>query len=145
MRGSPARRPALARGDWLGATWPPTLVTCAAWHEVGGYSVEFSPGMSSDNDFSMKLWHAGCRAFVGIGDSLFYHFAATSTTRIRKNDGPRQFLLKWGMTQSAFDRYRLRRGKPLPPGEDGMVVAEPRPSPGLALEWIRHAVKKRLT
>jgi glycosyltransferase involved in cell wall biosynthesis len=137
--------PGLARGDWLGATWPPTLVTRAAWHEVGGYSVEFSPGMSSDNDFSMKLWHAGCRAFVGIGDSLFYHFAATSTTRIRKNDGPRQFLLKWGMTQSAFDRYRLRRGHPLAPGEDGLLVASPRSPARLALEWIKHAVKTRKT
>jgi glycosyltransferase involved in cell wall biosynthesis len=136
--------PGLVRNDWLGATWPPTLVTRAAWHEVGGYSVEFSPGMSSDNDLSMKLWHAGCRVFVGIGDSLFYHFAKVSTTRIRKNDGRRQFLMKWGMTQSAFDRYWLRRGEPVPPGEGGMIVAEPRSSPGLALERIKHAVKRRV-
>jgi GT2 family glycosyltransferase len=133
-----------ARSDWLGATWPPTLVTREAWHEVGGYSVEFSPGMSSDNDFSMKLWHAGCRVFVGVGDSLFYHFAKVSTARIRKNDGRRQFLMKWDMTQSAFDRYRLRRGEPVPPGEEGMIVAEPRPSPGLALERIKRAVRRRL-
>jgi glycosyltransferase involved in cell wall biosynthesis len=135
--------PGLARTDWLGATWPPTLVTRAAWHEVGGYSIEFSPGMSSDNDFSMKLWHAGCRVFMGVGDSLFYHFAKASTSRIRMNDGRRQFLMKWDMTQSAFDRYRLRRGQPVPPGERGMIAAEPGPSLGLALERIKHALKRR--
>ncbi len=102
--------PGLARADWLGATWPPTLVSRHDWHRVGGYSVEFSPGMSSDNDLSMKLWHGGCRVFVGVGDSLFYHFAAVSTARIRKNDGRRQFLMKWGLTQSAFDRYRCAAG-----------------------------------
>jgi hypothetical protein len=136
--------PGLARTDWLGATWPPTLVTRAAWHEVGGYSIEFSPGMSSDNDFSMKLWHAGCRVFMGVGDSLFYHFAKASTSRIRMNDGRQQFLMKWDMTQSAFDRYRLRRGQPVPPGERGMIAAEARPSLGLALERIKHALKRRI-
>jgi GT2 family glycosyltransferase len=113
----------LKRSDWLGSTWPPTLVSRAVWHELGGYSTELTPGMSSDNDFSMKLWHAGCRVFLGVGDSLFYHFAQASTARVKKNDGRRQFLMKWGMTQSAFDRHFLRRGTPagadlrLPEGE----------------------------
>ena len=131
------------RRDWLGATWPPTLVTRAAWNEVGGYSMEFSPGMSSDNDFSMKLWEAGCRVFFGVGDALFYHFAKVSTARMRKNDGRRQFLLKWRMTQSGFDRYFLRRGQPVPNAENGIVVGEPRRSPRLALERIK-ALAKRL-
>ena len=82
---------------------------------MGGYSIEFSPGMSSENDFSMKLWSAGCRVFLGVGDSLVYHFAEVSTRRMRKNDGRRQFLMKWGMTQSGFGRYYLRRGEPMPP------------------------------
>lgn len=135
--------PRLVRRDWLGATWPPTLVTRAAWNEVGGYSMEFSPGMSSDNDFSMKLWEAGCRVFFGVGDALFYHFAKVSTARMRKNDGRRQFLLKWRMTQSAFDRYFLRRGQPVPNAENGIVVGEPGRSPRLALERIK-ALAKRL-
>ena len=143
LAGFAGKASSLTRGDWLGATWPPTVVARAAWHEVGGYSVEFSPGMSSDNDLSMKLWHAGCRVFLGVGDCLFYHFAAASTTRIRKNDGRRQFLMKWDMTQSGFDRYRLRRGQPVPSGERGMIVAEPGPSPGFVLERIKHAVKRR--
>jgi hypothetical protein len=144
LGGFSSRAPSLARGDWLGATWPPTLVTRAAWQEVGGYSVEFSPGMSSDNDFAMKLWHAGCRVFVGVGTSLFYHFAKVSTARIRKNDGSRQFLMKWGIAQSAFDRRWLRRGRPVLPDDAGIVVAEPRPSPGLALDRVRSALKRRI-
>lgn len=120
-----AEAPRLARPDWLGATWPPTLVPRALWQEVGGYSTEFSPGMSSDNDFSMKLWHAGCRLFLGVGDSLFYHFAKASTGRIRKNDGRQQFLMKWGLTQSAFDRYCLRRGAAAPADDARLALGEP--------------------
>jgi len=136
--------PGLARTDWLGATWPPTVVPRDLWHQVGGYSIEFSPGIGSDNDFSMKLWHAGCRVFVGVGDSLFYHFAKMSTTRIRQNDGRRQFMLKWGMTQSAFDRYCLRRGQMVPPGARGVVVTDPVPSFGLRVERLKYALKRRL-
>jgi hypothetical protein len=144
LAGFARKASSLARGDWLGSTWPPTLVARAAWHEVGGYSVEFSPGMSSDNDFTMKLWHAGCRVFVGVGTSLFYHFAKVSTARIRKNDGRREFLLKWGITQSAFDRRWLRRGQPVPPGDDGIVAAEPKPSPSLVLDRFKSALKRRI-
>ena len=103
--------PRLRRGHWLGATWPPTLLPTPLWAEVGGYSTELSPGMSSDNDLSMKLWHAGCRTFVGLGDSLVYHFACVSTGRIVKNDGRLQFLHKWGVSQRDFDRICLHRGE----------------------------------
>jgi GT2 family glycosyltransferase len=101
----------LAKADWYGSTWPPTLVHKRWWHAVGGYSSEFSPGMSSDNDFSMKMWAAGCRVFLGVGNSLVYHFMCKSTGRIVKNNGRKQFMRKWGMTSSLFDRYYLRRGE----------------------------------
>lgn len=110
--------PRLKRSHWLGSTWPPTLLPRWMWHEVGGYSTELSPGMSSDNDLSMKLWHAGCRIFVGLGDSLVYHFACVSTGRIVKNDGRLQFLHKWGISQRDFDRICLHRG------EDALDLAE---------------------
>lgn len=134
--------PALARPDWLGATWPPTLVPTELWHRVGGYSVEFSPGMGSDNDFSMKLWQAGCRVFLGVGDALVYHFSETSTRRIRKNDGRRQFLMKWGLPQSGFDRLYLRRGRPAP--ADPVLAG---PQPGWALRWqkIKAGLKRRFS
>jgi hypothetical protein len=70
--------------------------------------------MSSDNDLSIKLWHAGCRIFVGLGDSMVYHFACVSTGRIVKNDGRLQFLHKWGISQRDFDRICLHRGETAP-------------------------------
>lgn len=111
----------LVKADWYGATWPPTLVHKRWWHAVGGYSTEFSPGMSSDNDFSMKMWAAGCRVFLGVGDSLVYHFMCKSTGRIVKNNGRKQFMRKWGMTSSLFDRYYLRRGQTA----TGIILPEP--------------------
>ena len=101
----------LKRFNWMGSTWPPTLVPTWMWQEVGGYSTELSPGMSSDNDFTMKLYHAGCRIFLGVGSSLVYHFACISTGRIKKNDGRKQFLRKWSITQREFDQEILKRGQ----------------------------------
>jgi glycosyltransferase involved in cell wall biosynthesis len=109
-----AQAPGSRRGNWLGSTWPPTLVPTWMWHEVGGYSTEFSPGMSSDNDFAMKVYHAGCRIFLGVGSSLVYHFACVSTGRVKKNDGRKQFLRKWSVTQRDFDRHVLQRGENAP-------------------------------
>jgi hypothetical protein len=131
--------PSLKRADWCGATWPPTLVTRRWWFTLGGYSTELSPGMSSDNDFSMKLWHAGCRHFVGVGASLVYHFQQKSTGKVVKNDGRRQFLDKWGLTQSTFDRHYLRRGQPLPAGP----LPEPENTPALRRALFKSRWRKR--
>jgi GT2 family glycosyltransferase len=126
--------------DWYGATWPPTLVHAKWWFKVGGYSSEFSPGMSSDNDFSMKLWHAGCRIFLGVGDSLVYHFQAKSTGRIKKNNGGKQFLHKWGIRQSVFDHYYLRRGTPA----GGIALPEPEDTLNFRWQLLRSSLKRRL-
>lgn len=101
--------------DWAGATLPPNIVHRDLWDLVGGYSVEFSPGMYSDPDFTAKLWHCGVRYMRGIGRSRFYYFETRSTSRIRKNRGQDQFLMKWGMTSSAFRRLFTRRGQPFDP------------------------------
>lgn len=98
--------------DWKGATWPPNVVHRDIWDLVGGYSVEYSPGMYSDPDFSAKLWHAGVRLFKGISKSRVYHFEARSTQRIVKNEGSTQFLRKWGITSASFMRDVLHRGEP---------------------------------
>ena len=98
--------------DWSGATWPPNVVHRDVWDLVVGYSIEFSPGMYSDPDFSAKLWMAGVRVFKGLAGSRVYHFEARSTGRIRKNEGSLQFLRKWGITSSSFMRNILRRGEP---------------------------------
>lgn len=102
----------LPHADWFGATWPPNIVHRDIWDLVGGYSIEFSPGMYSDPDFSAKLWLVGVRYFKGIAKSRVYHFEARSTGRVEKNKGSQQFLLKYGITSSSFMKCVLRRGKP---------------------------------
>jgi glycosyltransferase involved in cell wall biosynthesis len=97
--------------DWYGASWPPFVVSREAWEKIGGFSEEFSPGMYSDPDFSMKLWQIGCRIFKGLGQSRVYHFQSRSTGRIQKNDGRRQFMQKWGLPASAFYKHYLRMGE----------------------------------
>jgi len=127
--------------DWYGATWPPTLVHAKWWFKVGGYSSELSPGMSSDNDFSMKLWHAGCRVFLGVGASLVYHFQCKSTGKVKKNNGTKQFLHKWGIRQSVFDKYFLRRG------QIATSTALPAPENNFEFRWqiLRSDLKRRVS
>jgi hypothetical protein len=104
--------------DWQGATWPPNIVHVDTWDAVGGYSNEFSPGMYSDPDFSMKLWNAGVRLFRGISESRVYHFGSVSVKRVKRNKGYFTFIKKWGFTASTLSKYYLRRGEkftgPLP-------------------------------
>jgi GT2 family glycosyltransferase len=132
----------LVHSDWLGATWPPTLVHREWWERLGGYSSELSPGMSSDNDFSMKMWDAGCRVFLGIGDCLVYHFQQKSTSKVVKNDGRHQFLHKWGITQSTFDRYYLRRCQM---AGDTLAVAEPEQTARLRRALFMCRIKRALS
>lgn len=98
--------------DWTGSTWPPVLIPVVLWDLVGGMSVEFSPGMYSDPDLSMKLWQAGVRYFKGLGASRVYHFGSKSTKRIKKNKGRDRFLQKYGITSRTFTKYYLKRGTP---------------------------------
>ena len=102
----------IPHGDWSGSTWPPTVVHREIWDLTGGYSIEFSPGLYSDPDFSAKLYLSGVRHFKGIDKSRVYHFEARSTGRVKKNKGSRQFLFKWGITSSSFMRLLLHRGMP---------------------------------
>jgi hypothetical protein len=101
--------------DWFGASWPPSVVHKGMWQKVGGYSVEFSPGMYSDPDFAMKLWQAGVRHYQGIGSSLIYHFQSRSTGRVTKNDGRKQFAQKWGIPASYFYKKVLQLGSKFKP------------------------------
>lgn len=94
-------------GDREGSASQPTLVHKKWWGMVGGYSLEFSPGMSSDDDLLMKFWVAGCRNFRIVGGSRFYHFGCKSTGRIKHNLGGRIFVMKWGITQIEFHRLYL--------------------------------------
>jgi len=102
----------LEMNDWCGASWPPNVVSKKYWDLVGGYSEEFSPGMYSDPDFSMKMWKAGVRVFKGVGKSRVYHFMSKSTGKVVKNDGRKQFINKWKITPSYFYKCFLKMGEP---------------------------------
>ena len=91
-----------AKNDWTGSTWPPNVVHRKIWTLTGGYSVVFSPGMSSDPDFAMKLWKMGIRHFKGIAESRVYHFQARSTQRIKKNNGESSFYKNGGLPSLHF-------------------------------------------
>lgn len=99
------------KNDWSGATWPINIIHIDNWDLVGGYSVEYFPGMYSDPDFSKKLWDTGIRYYKGLGESRAYHFVSKSTTRTKHNNGRRTFLMKWGLTSKTFTRHYLKRGE----------------------------------
>jgi GT2 family glycosyltransferase len=133
----------LNRADWLGATWPPFVMRRKDWIDIGGFSAEFSPGMSSDNDLSMKLWSIGCRVFIGVGDALIYHFMSKSTVKVKRNNGRRMFLNKWGMTHSMFDRHYLRRGHARSSQE--LILEEPERNWEYYWDSLRCSLKRRLS
>jgi glycosyltransferase involved in cell wall biosynthesis len=130
------------RTDKEGTPSQPTLFHKKWWHMVGGYSIEFSPGMSSDDDLLMKYWVAGCRNFRQVGASRFYHFGTVSTGRITHNQGGRMFAMKWGITQLEF--YRRYMAALREPG-GGNTPDNPhncvRPSWLGKLRRVRYAVK----
>ncbi|MCB2221461.1 MAG: glycosyltransferase [Bacteroidetes bacterium] len=111
----------IEKADWYGSSWYPMAIHRSVWDIVGGLSIEYSPGMYSDPDFMMKLWHAGVRYFKGLGQSRSYHFMSKSVSRIKKNNGRKQFLLKWRMSNSAFRRYYLKMGEPF----EGPITDQP--------------------
>ncbi len=96
--------------NWTGGNWYPLVIHKYIWALIGGLSIEFTPGMYSDPDFMKKLWHAGVRYFKGIEASKSYHFGSKTTGRVKKNNGRKQFALKWGVNNSTFFKYYLRIG-----------------------------------
>ena len=98
--------------NWSGSSWPPNVVHKSMWDKLGGYNEYFSPGMSSDDDFCMRMWLHGCRLFKGIEKSRVYHFQCKSTGRIVKNDGRKHFRELYGISQNMFNTYYLKKGEP---------------------------------
>lgn len=101
--------------DWSGSMWPPNVLPVDLWDLVGGMSIEYSPGMYSDPDFSKKLIETGVTVFKGVGSSMVYHFGSKTTRKIKKNRGKKIFLLKWGITPKTFTKKILRLGEPYAP------------------------------
>ncbi|MFC2175678.1 glycosyltransferase family 2 protein [Bacteroidota bacterium] len=103
--------PEMNKENWYGSTWPPNLMHRKMWEAIDGYGEEFSPGLYSDPDVSMKLWQQGVRIFKGIGESRAYHFMSKSTGRVKMNDGKKTFLNKWEVSSSWFIKRVLKQGE----------------------------------
>ncbi len=128
---------AIEKGDWNGSTWPPNLVHRDLWDMVGGLSIEFSPGMYSDPDFTRKLHEAGVTHLKGVGKSLVYHFGSKSTKKIGKSKGRDLYLLKWGITSSVFGKKVLAMGTPYTPNRKGKITRTDRRLGKLKiLKWL---------
>lgn len=109
--------------DWSGSMWPPSIMHRKMWDLIGGFSIEFSPGLYSDPDICKKLWDAGCRNFKGIGSSLVYHFMSKSTGKISYiNPGKNQFMKKWGIRAKFFKKHYLKMGE-----DYSGLLTEPKP------------------
>ena len=100
--------PQIKFDDFQGTHWQPSLIALETWNKVGGFSLEFSPGLGSDPDFNMKLWKIGVRIFKGLGNCRVYHFSSVTLRRKVWNNGAKTFLLKWGITIKFFRKYYLR-------------------------------------
>ena len=100
--------PKIKFNNFQGSHWQPSLVPLSTWNKVGGFSMEFSPGLGSDPDFNMKLWKIGVRLFKGLGSCRVYHFSSISLRKKAWNNGAKTFLLKWGISIKFFKKYYLR-------------------------------------
>lgn len=99
--------------DLQGSHWAPHLINKKMWEKIGGFSEEFNPGFASDPDLNFKLWNEGVRIFKGVSKSRIYHFGSITTRnnqKIKRNNGKKTFLLKWGISINFFTKYYLRRG-----------------------------------
>ena len=94
--------------DFQGTHWQPSLISRKTWDKVGGFSLEFSPGLGSDPDFNMKLWNIGVRKFKGLSKTRVYHFSSISLRKKSWNKGAKTFLLKWKISIKFFKKHYLR-------------------------------------
>jgi GT2 family glycosyltransferase len=128
---------AIPFSDWSGSNWYPLVLPRTLWNLIGGLSTEFSPGMGSDPDMMMKLWHAGVRYYKGVSRSRVYHFGSKTTARIKRNNANRQFLEKWGMSISTLYKFYLKMGSAFE-GE----MKEPDNTGNFKVRMVRDKVKK---
>ena len=93
-----------------GSHWAPHIVHRDLWEKIGGLSLEFDPGDGSDPDLCMKLWNEGVRTFKCISKFKVYHFGSVTTRKkdIKKNNGTKTFLLKYGFNPRFFRKYYLQ-------------------------------------
>ena len=103
--------------DHQGSHFAPHLVSKKMWNKVGGFSEEFNPGDGSDPDLCMKLWLSGVRIFKGVSKFKVYHFNSLTTrnSKIKLNNGTKQFMFKYGFNPKFFRKHYLRGGNSIIP------------------------------
>ncbi|PQJ08812.1 family 2 glycosyl transferase [Flavipsychrobacter stenotrophus] len=102
--------------NWTGINRQALLLKRIIWSAIGGLSVEFNPGASSDTDLAMKLWTLGVRLFWGIANSRVYHIGKQEARIAKQNNGERKFLQKWGISTGTFLTYYIT-GDSMQPGQ----------------------------
>lgn len=82
----------------------PALIQREVWEKIGGYPIEFSPALGSDDAICKKLYDIGCRNFTNVPNSLIYHFQGQSTSRSSNDSMKRDFEFRkmFGITISEF-------------------------------------------
>lgn len=96
--------------DMKGSTWPPNLMDRVYFERIGGFSEQYGIGMGTDPDLAKKMYDIGCRHFIGVGNSLVYHFGSKTTRRVKRNDGKTMFRNTHGMSIDYFVTNILERG-----------------------------------
>ncbi len=92
------------------STWTPVLLSRRDWEAIGGFDEHYFPGFGSDPDLAMKMYQYGCRNFIGVGNSLVYHFAKRTTARFKGNTDPsKYFRKKWGISWKRFFKKVIKR------------------------------------
>jgi len=92
----------------------PTIFPRKMWIDVGGYDEDFDPGIGSEEGLTIKMWNYGCKNFVGIPDSLVYHFQCKSTSRLPPGGSQKRDEIlknKYGMTAKEFNNTCIKRGQ----------------------------------
>ena len=58
----------------------------------------------------MKLWLSGVRIFKGVAKFKVYHFNSLTTrnSKIKLNNGTKQFMFKYGFNPKFFRKHYLR-------------------------------------
>ena len=100
------------------STWTPVLLSREDWEAIGGFDEEFFPGFGSDPDLAMKMYKHGCRHFIGVGNSLVYHFSKGTTTRFSDSpamDPQQYFRSKWGISWKKFFKQVIHRNSVISP------------------------------
>lgn len=94
------------------STWTPVLLARRDWEAIGGFDEKYFPGFGSDPDLAMKMYRYGCRHFIGVGNSLVYHFARGTTARFKGDvhmNPQKHFQNKWGVSWKKFFKKVIHR------------------------------------